>query len=118
MKFLKFTVEREESTYNNYIPTEMWNFNIATHMIQKIKVEEGQEEQIVGKPAEALVFESPNAVDRVEELLKEVKHDKTGKIVTRKFENKVISSPNQYIINNQEDITRIVAWLESNLVEV
>lgn len=118
MKFLKFTVEREESTYNNYIPTELWNFTIVTHLVQKIQVEEGQEEKTVGKPSQALVFENSSMMDKVEDLLKEVKHDKSGKVITRKFENKIIKMPYQLIVNNEEDVERFVSWLESNLVEV
>lgn len=117
MKFIKFTVEKEDSTYNNYIPTELWNFTIVTHLIQKIKVEEGQDLQEVGKPAQALVFENSSTMDTVQDLLKEVKHDKTGKVITRKFENKVIQSPYQIVINAEEDVLRFVEWLESNLVK-
>jgi len=117
MKFLKFTVEREDSIYNNYIPTELWNFTIVTHLVQKIKVEEGQEAQVVGKPEQALVFENASMMDKVEDLLKEVKHDKSGKIITRKFENKVLKMPYQLIVNGQEDVERFVGWLESNVVK-
>lgn len=116
MKFLKFTVEKEDSTYNNYIPTELWNFTIATHLVQKIKVEAGQEEQVTGKPAQALVFENASMMDKIEDLLKEVKHDKTGKVITRKFENKVLKMPYQLIVNSEEDVERFVKWFESNLI--
>lgn len=116
MKFLKFTVEREDSTYHNYIPTELWNFTVVTHLVQKIKIEEGQEEQVVGEPAQALVFENSAMLDKVDDVLKEVKHDKTGKVITRKFENKILKMPYQIIVNNKEDVERFVGWLESNLV--
>lgn len=117
MKFLKFTVEREDSTYHNYIPTELWNFTIVTHLVQKIKVEEGQEEKIAGKPERALVFENASMMDRVETLPKNIKHDKTGKIITEIFENKSVKMPYQLIVNGQEDVERFVGWLESNLVK-
>lgn len=118
MKFLKFTVEREDSTYHNYIPTELWNYTVVTHLIQKIKVEEGQEEQIVGKPAQALALESSSMMEKAETFPKNIKHSNDGKIINEVFETKIMKMPYQVIINNEEDVERFVKWLESNLVEV
>jgi len=116
MKFLKFTFDTDQSVYVNYIPTEQYNFTVVSHLTQKPPKTEGVEQAEPLELAQAIVFESSSMMDKVEDILKEVKHDKTGKIITRKFENKVIRTPYQITVDDKDAIANILAWLESNVV--
>lgn len=118
MKFLKFEVETADSFYTNYIPTEVWNFVLVSHIRQKPKpkvegVEETEQQEELGQ---ALIFENPSGIDSVQDLIKEVKSDRSGKIMTRKFENKVIRSPYQVVINSKDTVENLVSWFESNVI--
>ena len=119
MKFLKFTFDTDSSVYVNYIPTEPYNFTVVSHLTQKpAKPVEGveQSEPAETELAQAIVFESSSMMDKVEDILKEIKHDKSGKIITRKFENKVLRTPYQITVDDKDAIANILKWLESNVV--
>lgn len=119
MKFLKFTFDTDQSVYVNYIPTEQYNFTVVSHLTQKPapKVEGvEQSEPAETELAQAIVFESASMMDKVEQVMTEVKHSRDGKIITRKFKNEVVRTPYQVTVDDKDAIANILVWLESNVV--
>lgn len=121
MKFLKFTFDTDSSVYVNYIPTEQYNFALVSHLMQKTAPKvEGVEQTEPSEPeelAQAIIFESASMMDKVEQVMTEVKHSRDGKIITRKFKNEVIRTPYQTTVDDKDAIANILKWLESNVID-
>lgn len=113
MKFLKYKVEQERTSFTNYIPTENWNFVIVSHLVRKLTKEEIESGET---PEESLVFQTGSMVKVFSKVLRERKVSKDGKIMTERFDNPQTEEPYLLSVRNKADIDSILEYLNQNVV--
>ena len=119
MQFIKFKKENERSYLTYWVPTEQYNYNMICHIVRK--PEENKEESAEQKDeqkerTEALIFETGVLVTISHQVLKERKIQQGGKILKEVYDQTTSQEPYQVVVNEPEDIARLVQWLNERTI--
>jgi len=121
MQFIKFKKENERSYLTYWVPVAQYNYNMICHIVRKPeetsdKENDEQKEEKTKERNEALIFETGVLVTISHQVLKERKIQQGGKILKEVYDQTTSQEPYQVVVNEPEDIARLVQWLNESTI--